>query len=287
MTERNHNFARWGLGFAAVMAILIVGIIIGALLRTGDSDSKAPPPPISVPAPDKAKPPAASVPLLPLERPQLLAAAAAAADAVAGGQPLPARNASLVGRSFVIRLPFGCDGPLADLESEWAGWNYNPKTHALKLRAQPQIWSEDPWAQAIAGQTPYEAIEGFWIRRSWTNAPTCPKALSAERSSSAGDGGARQTVGIAQFFAPGAPRTMRRGTRPYAVTLKADEDLGNDPREYHLLISGRITGFADGQPVHCWNEADHLPPVCLIAAEFSRVAFEDVRGGKTLSEWRN
>lgn len=286
MTERNHNFARWGLVFVAVVAILIVGIIIGTLLQTSDPDSKVPQPPAPAPAP-KPKPPIAAVPLLPIERPQLLAAVAAAADAVAGGQPLPARNISLVGRSFVIRLPFGCDGPLTDLESEWAGWNYNLKTNALKLSAQPQIWSEDPWVQAIAGQTPYEAIEGFWIRRPWTNAPTCPKALSAEHSGGASDGAVRQTVGIAQFFAPGAPRTMRRGTRPYAVTLKADEDLGDNPREYHLLISGRITGFADGQPVHCWNEADNLPPVCLIAAEFSRVAFEDVTGGKTLSEWRN
>lgn len=285
MTERNHNFARWGLVFVAVVAILIVGNIIGALLRTSDPDSKAPQPAAPAPAPVKMKPPVTAVPLLPVERPQLLAAAAAAADAVAGGQPLPAKNTSLVGRSFVIRLPFGCDGPLADLESEWAGWNYNPRTNALKLRAQPQIWSDDPWAQAIAGQTPYEAIEGFWIRRPWTSAPTCPKALSAEPSSGTGD--IRQTVGIAQFFAPGAPRTMRRGTRPYAVTLKVDEDLGDKPREYHLLISGRITGFADGQPVHCWNEADNLPPVCLIAAEFSRVAFEDVTEGTTLSEWRN
>ena len=287
MTERNHKLARWGWGLAATVAILIIGIIIGAQLRTTDPDTKvASQPPAPTQTPGRTKPPAAPVPLLPLERTQLLAAAAAATDAVAGSQPLPAKNASLVGRSFVIRLPFGCNGPLTDLESEWAGWNYNSKTKALKLRAQPELWGDEPWVQAIAGETPFEAVEGFWIRRPWTNAQSCPAALGENRADGEGAAG-RQTVGIAQFFAPGAPRTMRRGSRPYAVTVKADEDIPDAPREYHLLLSGRIVGFADGQPVHCWNEADSLRPVCLIAAEFSRVAFEDVAGGKALSEWRN
>lgn len=288
MSERNHKFVRWGWGLAAIAASAIIGIGIGALLPTTDPDTKTTSrPPAPTQTADQTKPPVTPVPLLPLERPQLLAAAAAAADAVAGGQPLPVQNTSLVGRTFVIRLPFGCNGPLAELESEWAGWNYNPKTRALKLRAQPELWSNEPWVRAIAGDTPFEAVEGFWVRRPWTNAQSCPAAIDEEPADTEGDAAERQTVGIAQFFAPGAPRTMRRGSRPYAVTLKAGEDIPDAPREYQLLLSGRVTGFADGQPVHCWNEADSLRPVCLIAAEFSRVAFEDVAGGKTLSEWHN
>lgn len=228
-----------------------------------------------------------SVPLLPLDRAQLLAATAAAADATASGKPLPVRNTGLVGRSFVIRLPFGCRGPLTDMESDWAGWSYDPKTEALKLRAQSAIWSDMPWVKAIAGETPFEAVEGFWIRWPWTSAESCPDGSSEEPMDRTSGISERQTVGIAQFFVPGGPRTMRRGPRPYAVTLKADEDIAAKPRQYHLLVSGRVTGFVDGQSIHCWNEADDLRPVCLIAAEFSRVAFENAADGSLVSEWRN
>ena len=288
MNGRYETISRRVLRVLAAAAILVAGIVIGATLPFPESQKEATPQPARRAAgEEKSSPATQPVSLLPLDRPQLLLAFAAAADASANGKPPPASNASLVGRSFILRLPFGCDGPSADLASAWAGWTYDPKTRALKLQAQPEVWGEAPWIKSIAGETPFEAVEGFWIRRPWTNAETCPSTRSETPTTRTGDFSERQTIGVAQFFAPGGPRTLRRGSRPYAVTLRVDEEMEAKPHTYHLLISGRIVGFDDGQPIHCRNEADNLRPVCLISVEFNRVAFVDADDGSNLSEWHN
>lgn len=233
----------------------------------------------------KPKAPALPLPEPPLDRRQLLLAFAAAADAAASGRAMPADNASLVGKSFAIRLPFGCAGPMKEDAKDWAGWTYNPKTKALKLTAQPEIWDSASWVHELAGELLFDAAEGFWIRRPWTSSQSCPKTANGEAAAAVPQ--ARNTVGIVQFFAPGSSRTLRRGGRPYAVTVKAAQELTDAPRDYGLLLSGRIVGFPDGQPIHCFNEAANLVPVCLIAVEFDRVAFEDVAYGNVLSEWNS
>ena len=48
-----------------------------------------------------------------------------------------------------------------------------------------------------------------------------------------------------------------------------------------------MASLADGQPINCWNEAPDLRPVCLMAVELARVAFEDSPAGEVLVEWRN
>lgn len=288
MTGRNHNLAGWGWGCAAIVLIAIAGAIIGAILRRPPADERIAPPPQQNQAKQEKTPAKLPVPLLPLDRAQLLAASAAAADSVASGRPLAARNAAMAGRTFVIRLPFGCEGPQADMTAHWAGWSYNPKTSALKLWARPESWEDAPWIPAIARKTPFEAVEGFWIRRPWTNAETCPPGSGQEQVDAQSSAPEEQTIGIAQFFAPDAPRSLQRGSRPYAVTLKADDnEIIDAPRPYQLIVSGRVVGFDDGQPVHCWNQGRNLRPICLIAVEFSRVAFEDPVNGRVLSEWRN
>src|SRR3546814_14037046 len=94
-----------------------------------------------------------------------------------------------------------------------------------------------------------------------------------------------QTVGIAQFFAPEGRRTLRRGTRPYSATVKARPGTPpTKPQGYRLVPSGRITGYPDGQPVHCWNRGAGIRPVWRVAVGFSRVAFPDPGGGPLISE---
>jgi hypothetical protein len=223
--------------------------------------------------------PPPSAPLPPLDRAGLLAAVSAAADATAAGQPLPEQNRALIGRSFEIRLPIGCGGPTTEPGSQWAEWTYDPEAGSLKLSARNQFAELPGWLASVTGDQQVDAVEGFWIERPWTRSEDCPK-----RGLSDALGAARQTLGIVQLFAPDAPRTIQRGTRPYAATIKAESPPG-EGAAYRLVLSGRVVGFADRQPVRCWNEADHLPPVCLVAVEISRTAFEDA-DGDILSEWR-
>lgn len=304
MGDDRNNMARLGWAVAAFLAIVLAGVVV---TTTMDRPS-APPAEDAALADnqlaDTTPVPAIPVPLAPLDRAQLLQAATAAADAVAAGLALPEQNTALVGRTFVIRLPFGCGGPDGEDSGEWAYWSRNPKSGALKLVAKPHIWDEPDWVRALAGELRFDAVEGFWIRRPWTSSERCAPALQPAPETA--DAGAEsdadeapevaeppppvpvesQTVGIAQFFAPEGRRTLRRGTRPYSATVKARPGTPpTKPQGYRLVLSGRITGYPDGQPVHCWNRGAGIRPVCLVAVEFSRVAFEDPADGSIISEW--
>jgi hypothetical protein len=226
----------------------------------------------------------APVAVAPLTRADLLAAANGAADAVASGRVLPAANLKLKDRAFVLRLPFGCNG---EQPGDWAGWTYDSKSKVLRLSARPERWRDEPWVRALAGDLSFEWAEGFWIERPWSSAETCPPFAQREATSPAQPPASlpRQTLGLAQFFAQGAPRTLQRGARPYAITLKAPELNPPEIRGFALTISGRIVGFADGQPVHCLSEDPALAPRCLIAAEFAEIAFEDPQTGTVIANW--
>lgn len=227
--------------------------------------------------------PSEPIELSPLNRGDILTAAARAADMFGAGQPLPEANRALIDRKFALRLPFGCAGAEAEA---WAGWTWNPATKALKVTIRPEQWGDAPWIAAIAPERTFEAVEGFWLRRPWTSAETCPSP-SVRTPNMTGGGEGRQTVGLAQFFSASSPRTLRRGGRPYAVTLK--EPVMPDPRtgRFALSIRGRISGFADGQPIRCWTSSPDLEPVCLVAVELESVGIEDLSTGKSVAEWHS
>lgn len=284
MAGRNQNVVRVILAIAAALLIVVLGMLA---LRQEEPAPRLPTPTAPVPeaAPPKPVPPA---PLPPLDRWQMLTAAAIAADAVAGGQALPDDDKALVGRSFTLRLPFGCAGPTPPAKSDgeaaepWASWRYDARSSALRLRAQPERWGDADWIAALAPDMAIDAVEGFWIERPWTRSERCPAAAAGPEPAAAA-----RTVAIAQFFAPDAPRTLRRGSRPYSVTVRTNEPVADAPRQYDLVISGRVSGFADGQPVHCRDNGGSVPPTCVIAVEYARIAFEDPKSGETLADWIN
>jgi hypothetical protein len=232
------------------------------------------------------------VPTPPLDRAALLAASARAADAVASGSALPEANAGLVGRSFVLKLPFGCRGEMNETqdkegnerpaEESWAGWTFNPTSRALQLTARTTDFAQEDWARALAGDLKFDAAEGFWIRHPWTAADHC---LANETGASAESAKNMQTLAIAQFFRPDGPRTLRRSGRPYRFTMKLDEGMDPSAEGYQLRLEGRVAAFADGQPIHCYQESVSARPRCLIAAEFERVAFIAPANEKLLVEW--
>ena len=225
-------------------------------------------------------------PLAAVGRADLIAVFARAQDATAAGRPLPDANRQLVGRTFSLKLPFGCSGEPSKQGSSWAGWTFDRNREALKLSVNPERWTEADWVKSIAGDLAHEAVEGFWIERPWTRSEDCPADNAADP---AGEAIAhdRQTVGIAQFFAPGSSRTFQRGSRAYSHTIRVREPAEIEGRTYRLVLSGRVTGFPDGQPIHCGQDSPYRRPVCLMAVEFAKVSFEDSRDGNILVEWRN
>lgn len=251
--------------------------LFALLLPACGSPAEAPRNEVRIDANEAIVVPPPPAPLPPLDRAGLLAAASAAADATAAGQPLPEENRALVGRSFEIRLPIGCPGPAAEAGARWSEWAYDAQAGSLKLSARNQFAEPPPWLASLADGQQVDAVEGFWIERPWTRSEDCPQGELPEAN-------VRHTLGIVQLFAPDAPRTIQRGARPYAATVKL-EAPPEEGATYRLALSGRIVGFGDRQPVRCWNEADHLPPVCLVAVEISHTAFED-KDGEILSQWR-
>lgn len=225
-------------------------------------------------------------PLIAVGRASLMTAFASAADATAAGRPLPDLNKQLVGRTFTLRFPFSCDSHAGKEERSWAGWTFDQSKRTLKLFAAPERWNEAGWVKSIAGDAAYEAVEGFWIDRPWTSSEECPVS-SRPDIDSVTSVPLRQTAGIAQFFAPDSPRTFQRGTRAYAHTIRVRDGEEITGRNFRLSVDGRVTGFPDGQPIRCWQDSPNLRPVCLMAVELARVAFEDSPAGNVLVEWRN
>lgn len=232
-----------------------------------------------------SKIPVIPTPPPPLGRAELLEAAAAATDAVASGATLPPANAALIGRSFILRMPFGCGGEMRDEEKQerWAGWTFNPKSRALRLTVRASEFAEAEWVKQIAGEMTFDAIEGFWIGRPWTSADRCGADRNA--SSDVVLSEPNQRLAIAQFYSPEGSRTLRRGDRPYSSTVKLDEGQSPSPAGYQIQLEGKLSGFPDGQPVHCVQQDSAVAPRCLIAVQFERVAFFVPGQDDAIVEW--
>lgn len=230
----------------------------------------------------------------PVGRADLLAAVDAAADEVAGGNALPKANLELVDRTFELRLPFGCGGAIP---AEWGEWRIDPKTRVLRINVRPQVWGDDPTIKTLAAGATYDAAEGFWVARPWTRSENCPTSLSSVGApaspaedpapTAVPDASPIKTFAIVQYFSPDAPRTLRRGSRPYSYTGKVPEAGTLGAKGFRLKLTGRIRGFGDGQPIHCVVITPSRPPVCAAAVEFTQVALEDAATGESLAEWGN
>lgn len=232
-------------------------------------------------------------PLPAVGRADLLAAAATAADEVAAGNSLPKSNLQLTNRSFELRLPFACNGGIL---GKWGAWSFDPKTRVLRATFRTQDWGDDPIFNRLAAGAPYDAAEGFWIERPWTRAEQCPPAPEPSPASTTAPknrtnaapvatAGTENSLALVQYFSPDASRTLRRGNRPYTYTAKLAAEGQAPPNGLRVKLVGRISGFADGQPVHCVVNALSKRPICGIAVEFTQVILEDAATGENLTEW--
>lgn len=231
--------------------------------------------------------PAPTLKLGPATRAEILAAVASAADATAAGLPLPEANLKLIDRAFELHLPFGC---VPHAGGTWGQVRRDQSTSVLRISVTPERFGQNQRIAATAAGESFDVIEGFWIERPWTTAEACPQSTPASTAQSAGSTPeppptTSQTVAIAQFFKPDAPRTSQRRNRPYTYVGKP-EALDPAPNgAMRLRLTGRVSGFADGQPAHCHTSSPAAPPLCVVAVEFTGVGMELAQSGKILTEW--
>lgn len=247
MPNPDRTVIRRRLALGAVAGIAVLALGLGARDWLDNDGPETPTAPVPAPLDVETRP-------LPLPAPPMSLSALAAA---AGQSP-----ASLVGRRFLVRVPFGCEeaapGPLTA--------TFDAAERTLRLRAQPHVWT----AQALSlAQGQADAVEGFW----------------APAGEDCAAGASDETLGLAMVYEPGGSRLQRRGGRAYEFVGKLPEGAGPSAQGYRLLLAGEVSDVFGGEPVRCHKRQDGVA-VCLIAVVFDQVAFEDPVTRETLAEWR-
>lgn len=213
-----------------------------------------------------------------LDRAGLLAAVSRAASAHTSGANDSEAQAALAGRRFTLRMRFGCgqagvagDGPSA--------WQYDAAEQRLTIRARPDI---DADAAALEGlpEGAVEAVEGFWIPQPWLLADACP----AEQGTASG-AASPPTVGIAHYFTAQDSRVQRRADRSYEIVRRADPAILPPDQGFNLVLEGRLTPWPGAGVIRCTGSGAAARPVCIVSAEFTRVAFENPETGLTVAQW--
>lgn len=217
----------------------------------------------------------------------------------------------IAGRSFEIRLPFGCGGPDMS-EPGTAGlarWVWSPDRASIRLTLTPANLTRSPLVVS-AGQTPtWDQVEGYWIARPWLAGDACPRstpagpALAPAAARSAEPAGvpggpvieirpltlppSPQTAGVVVIQGAEASRLGREQGQAYSFVVRGRSGRTARPPAdgYRLVLSGRVGSFPDGRAIRCTSDGPDRRPVCLAAVELDRVAFEDAAGA-LLSEWR-
>lgn len=277
------------------VSLTTTALSLAALMAAG-CDRTAPEPTganVQVAAPAEVEANAAPImpaPLPALSRADLVKAAAEAASAYAAGT-VPTDADPLAGRSFSVRLPFGCSGPVpGDAErnegSGLATWAWAPDRAAIRLRMTPSDWTGSALLAEAGTADKWEAVEGFWIPRPWLTSDTCP-LVQADPLQAGAPTISPQTVGLAAVFETGGSRRGRRNGRAYEHVIRPTDEapLASPKGGYRMLLEGRITAFPSGRAVTCRAPGPDQRPVCIVAAQLDRVAFED-SSGDMLSEWR-
>jgi len=284
MAENSSGSRDRKLGLIAPLSIAaaIALVVLAAALFTARGAKEPPRPPPAV-----AAPPARPAPKTTWGRRELIASANALSAAYAAdGAGAAGATESPAGRKFMLRIPFGCEGPQVRPGGSQAYYEFDPEKRTVRLLARPAIWTTLPVVQETVTPDRLEAVEGFWIPQPWSPTERCPpprdKPVPASPTPPAAE-----TLGLARLFEPGASRIGRRGERAYEHVVKLDD---GEPlplaQGYRLVLEGRLAAFPDGRVAHCWNESAAHRPVCLYAVEFDRVAFETGDESRLLAEWR-
>lgn len=267
----------------AIVAVAAVAVVSMLIVRAVRHPTERPAAIAVTPAPlDLAAP----LPAPPLSRTDIIQEAnAVAASFAAGTAPSGAVSDPMVGRRFVVRIPFGCEGSPTSATAQ-ATVDYDASKRTVRLSARPGIWTSLPLVQGLPGAGKIESVEGFWIPRPWTYSNGCPPPHDVPVPTTPTPA-APPTLGLARVFETDGSRVLQRGTRPYEFVRRLPEDDASIlSHTYRLVLEGRIVGYARGRAARCWSESPDHRPLCLYAVDFDRVAFEDAADGAIMAEWR-
>jgi len=208
----------------------------------------------------------------------------------------------LVGRTFAIRLPFGCGRPRPAAASMPPGaesaarspdaglpsLTWGPESETLRLSLTPDEWSDTALITSSGAGDRWEAVEGFWLSRPWLGSETCPQRIDRDPLGGGTGQADAQTVGLASVHETGSSRLGRRDGQAYRFTLRGEDDRAPvpSPMGYRVVLEGRFASFPDGRAIRCRAASIDQRPVCIAAVQLDRVAFEDGSSGTVLSEWR-
>lgn len=240
--------------------------------------------------------PALPVAEKPLDREALLLAVAQTASNVALGREDREAQRMLDGKPFELRLRFGC----ANDDDQSRTWSYDEKRRNLSVRIAPEINGSDRVVQAL-GESGYEAVEGFWVRRPWQldadcSAPSAPVTESPSPSPSPASSSTASAVpptpimpiyniGLAQFYTAADSRTHRRESRAYSASKILNEKTSPSSRGYDLVIAGRLRKLSSGAVIACRNRGSAVPPDCIVSVQIDKVVIRDPADGASIAEW--
>lgn len=284
MREPNPRTSRLVLA-GGVLAALVLGgggFLLGRTTIDRDDPPVASPLPSDIPTPARSE---GETTDRTLDRSDLIALAAAAADARAAGGAPDAAIADAVGRRFEIRLPFGCGGPSGETSEATMRWRYDSENEALRLHVEPVQWSSDDWWGPNDQRGSLE-IEGFWIPRPWTSSEECPaandqpSAVGAEPLTLPG-----QTLAIGEAFDGSSSRRGRRDGRPYQAVIRVPNDEVDTSRGFRFRLIGRVAEGPYGSVFCRQRGGPEQRPVCLIATVIDEVVIENGATNETLATW--
>jgi hypothetical protein len=222
--------------------------------------------------------------VLPTSRPEmdraaLLAAVASAASAHAAGE---VDRQNLAGRRFTLKMRFGC-GEEGGSGTGPVSWKYDQADQRLTIRATPDIDAEAVAVDEEEGAI--EAVEGFWIAQPWLLTDACVSAAEEGEAPAEAAEPPSPTVGIAQHFTGQDSRVQRRAQRSYEIVRRTEPAIIPPAGGFNLVLEGRLEAWPGGQVIRCRGTGSASAPVCVISAEFDRVAFENPQNGLTIAQW--
>lgn len=216
--------------------------------------------------------PAAPVPIRDdsLDRQGMILAVLHTMTSAALGRDDAAAQRQLRGRKFSVRIRFGCPG-IADPDRSWT---YDENKHVLRVKLRSTL-TEDSLPKSDLLTKEYQGVVGFALGRPWLLDSGCPVAGFGAVAT------AEPIIVIAQLFTDADSR-VQRPQRDYELTKQMEPDQ-QPTAGLDLLVSGRLTGLADGRPIHC--AAQGGAPACIVSARIDRVAVEDPASKELLGEW--
>ena len=284
MEEPSLHSSRLLLAGTVAAALLVGGA--GFLLGRGTTGRPAPVVPPST-APQASTPEASesAKPMGVLRRADLIALAARAADAAAGGEVDPQASPA-EGRRFELLLPFGCAGPADEASNAAMRWRYDSQAGALRIHVAPVVWTVGDWWPEDAPKGT-EAIEGFWISRPWTGSERCP-TIKVAPAPAEGQPVAlpAEALALGQLLSAGSSRQGSRDGKPYEAVVRIPEGEFDGSSGLQLRISGRIASLPGGDVVRCRQlGGSEQRPSCLVATVLDEVSIISPATGTSLATW--